>query len=114
MYFLLILKISITTKIGLHLIATEKLQELDISNVELQTISSLDDVTYKERYDAITIGAGSVDSVPQNLKDALAIGGRLFAVTGSSPAKQAQLITRLSQTEWKVDNLFETDIPDIS
>ena len=93
--------------------ATSKLQELDITNVELQTISSLDDVTHKERYDVITIGAGSLNIIPQNLKNALVIDGKLFAITGAAPAKQAQLITRVSQTEWKVENLFETDIPDI-
>ncbi len=93
--------------------ATGKLQQLDINNITLQTISSLNDVTVTERYDAITIGAGSLDSVPENLKNALAIGGRLFAITGSAPAKQAQLISRIGQTEWKVENLFETDIPDI-
>ena len=94
--------------------ASTKLQQQNITNVELQTITSLDDVTHTERYDAITISAGSLTCVPQNLKNALVIGGRLFAITGESPAKQAQLITRVSQTEWKVENLFETDIPDIT
>ena len=94
--------------------ASSNLQQQDITNVELQTISSLDDVTFTERYDAITINAGSLDEVPQNLKNALVIGGRLFAITGQSPAKQAQLVSRVSQTEWKVENLFETDIPDIT
>ena len=106
------------TSVDLHAQATEmasaKLQELDITNVELQTISSLEDITLTERYDVITIGAGSLTSIPQNLKNALVIDGRLFAITGASPAKQAQLITRVSQTEWKVETLFETDIPDIS
>ena len=94
--------------------ASDRLQQNNITNVELQTIQSLADVTVTERYDAIAIGAGSLSSVPQNLKNALVIGGRLFAITGSSPAKQAQLMTRVNQTEWKVENLFETDIPDIS
>jgi len=94
--------------------AASRLQELDINNVELETISSLDDVTFKERYDVITITAGSLTQIPDNLKNALVIGGRLFAITGSSPAKQAQLVSRVSQTEWKIENLFETDIPDIA
>ncbi len=105
------------TSLDLHAEATEmasaNLQQQQITNVELQTISSLDDVVHKERYDAITITAGSLGSIPQNLKNALAIGGRLFAVTGNSPAKQALLMTRVSQTEWKTSKLFETDIPDI-
>lgn len=94
--------------------ATEKLQQQKITNVNLQTIKSLDEITYKERFDAITVTAGSLQYIPQNLKDALVIGGRLFAITGASPVKQAQLMTRVSQNEWKVENLFETDIPDIN
>lgn len=95
-------------------LATSKLQEKGIANIDLQTISSLEDINYRERFDAITVNAGSLDKVPQNLKTALAIGGRLFAITGKSPVKQAQLITRVGQTEWKEENLFETDIPDIT
>lgn len=91
--------------------AQANLDALDINNFDLSLIKSLDEITQQERYDAITVSAGSLISIPDNLKNALAIGGRLFAVTGESPAKHAQLMTRVSQTEWHLDNLFETDIP---
>jgi protein-L-isoaspartate(D-aspartate) O-methyltransferase len=94
--------------------ATTKLSELNITNIDLQTIQSLDDISYQERYDAIAVSAGSLPSVPVNLKKALVIGGRLFAVCGQSPVKHAQLCTRVSQNEWTVENLFETDIPEIA
>ena len=88
---------------------------LDLAKkIRLQTISSLDDISYNERFDAITVCAGSLTAIPEHLKKALVIGGRLFAVTGQSPVKQAQLVTRISQTEWDTLNLFETDIPDIA
>lgn len=94
-------------------LATENLAGLNITNVDLQTIKSLDKIKHTERYDAITVCSGSMPSVKDNLKNALVIGGRLFVITGSSPAKHARLFTRISQTEWSVENLFETDIPDI-
>lgn len=105
------------TSLGFHArsadIAHKNLAELNIKNAELQTINSLDDITHKRRYDAIALSAGSIPEIPQNLKNALAIGGRLFVVAGQSPVKHAQLLTRVSQSEWTVENLFETDIPDL-
>ncbi len=95
-------------------IAHENLQALHITNVALETITSLDQITHTSRYDAITVCAGSLPAAPDNLKNALVIGGRLFIIVGQSPVKQAQRIVRVSQTEWTVENLFETDIPDIS
>lgn len=78
--------------------------------ISLQTIESLTDIKTEKRFDVIAISAGSIDAVPQNLIDALAIGGRLFAVTGQSPVKHAQLISRVSETEWQTETVFETDI----
>ncbi len=95
-------------------IAAEKLAQLGIENVELQTIRSLDELTFSERFDAIAVSAGSLSKIPMNLKNALVIGGRLFVVTGQSPVKHAQLIRRVNQNEWTTENLFETDIPDLA
>lgn len=90
--------------------AHDNLDALNLSNIELHTIASLDDINHQERYDAISVTGGSLADVPQNLKNALVIGGRLFAITGESPVMSAQLITRVSQSEWSTANLFETDI----
>ena len=90
--------------------AHDNLADMNITNVELHTIASLEDITHLERYDAIAVTGGSLPAVPENLKNALVIGGRLFAVTGHSPVMNAQLITRVSQDEWSTTNLFETDI----
>lgn len=104
------------TSVSFHTRSTElahaNLDQLNINNVELKTIKSLSDITHQQRYDAISVCAGSISEIPQNLKDALAIGGRLFVVTGQSPVKHAQLLTRAGQSEWTVETLFETDIPE--
>ena len=43
----------------------------------------------------------------------MAVGGRLFIVVGdeAEPTMTARLLTRMSETEWTDDSLFETVIP---
>ena len=110
--------ISLDTRTQASELATKNLQALNndavMKKIQLQSIGSIQDINYSQRFDAIAVCAGSLGVIPDNLKQALAIGGRLFAVTGQSPVKKAQLMTRVSQTEWQTDTLFETDIPDIN
>lgn len=61
-------------------------------------------------FDAILVG-GAVTTVPESLLNWLETGGRLVAITGSSPAMEALLITRTKEREWVTESLFETDLP---
>ena len=63
-----------------------------------------------QAYDVIAV-TGSLPSVPENLKLALKMGGRMFVIIGSSPVMQAVLITRITDAEWTTQSLFETDLP---
>jgi len=63
-----------------------------------------------EAYDAIAV-TGSLPGVPENLKQALKTGGRMFVIVGYSPVMQALLITRIDKSEWTTQSLFETDLP---
>ena len=63
-----------------------------------------------EAYDVIAV-TGSLAEVPENLKQALKTGGRMFVVVGFSPVMQALLITRIGASEWTTQSLFETDLP---
>ena len=63
-----------------------------------------------QAYEVITV-TGSLDDVPENLQQALKLGGRLFVVVGHSPVMQALLITRIGINEWTTQSLFETDLP---
>jgi protein-L-isoaspartate(D-aspartate) O-methyltransferase len=74
---------------------------------EQMTLQQLD---APESYDAIAVTA-SLPAVPQNLKQALKIGGRLFIICGQSPVMEALLITRVGASEWTRQSLFETDLP---
>ena len=63
-----------------------------------------------DAYDVIAV-TGSLPAVPENLKQALKTGGRMFVVVGRSPVMQAMLITRIGTSEWTTQSLFETDLP---
>jgi len=63
-----------------------------------------------DAYDAIAV-TGSLPAVPENLKQALKTGGRMFVVVGCSPVMRALLITRIGASEWTTQSLFETDLP---
>ena len=78
-------------------------------NVEFQQLG-LAQIDFASSFDAIAV-TGSLQSVPLNLKLALKPGGRMFIVVGQSPVMQALLITRVGESEWTTQSLFETDLP---
>jgi protein-L-isoaspartate(D-aspartate) O-methyltransferase len=51
-----------------------------------------------------------VPVVPEQFLGWVNPGGRLFAVTGESPAMEAKLLRRMGVTDWSVESLFETDL----
>lgn len=56
----------------------------------------------------VILVTGSLPVLPDELKQQLTVGGRLFVIVGAAPAMQALLITRISETEWVQEALFET------
>lgn len=90
--------------------AAARLQQLGISNVTFETADIFKQLPSPQSYDAIVL-TGSVESLPRELEEALKVGGRLFAVVGRMPVMQAILLTRVSETQWTSEYLFETDLP---
>ena len=90
-------------------LARENVARCGLDNVEFET-SSLAQLDASERYDAIAVTA-SLPGVPENLKQALKPGGRMFVIVGNSPVMQALLVTRADANEWTTRSLFETDLP---
>ncbi|MGQ7845955.1 protein-L-isoaspartate O-methyltransferase family protein [Granulosicoccus sp. 3-233] len=91
--------------------ATARLQALGISNVAVLQQDATAPWDARDSYDAIVLG-GAVPSIPDLYRRKLAIGGRLFAIIGeqSSPAMEAILLTRVRDTEWSQESLFETRV----
>jgi len=60
-------------------------------------------------YDVIVI-TGSMPILPEELKQQLKPGGRLFVILGSAPIMTANLVTRLSETAFDSKPLFDTSV----
>ncbi|NPA72406.1 MAG: protein-L-isoaspartate O-methyltransferase [Gammaproteobacteria bacterium] len=78
-------------------------------NIDFQSGDASSDWPDNTAYDVIIL-TGSVAEIPQAYKEKLVLGGRLFVTAGHSPAMTAQVLTRISNQEWEVETLFETDL----
>ena len=97
----------------LHQHALLELQDKGVSNVELFVGDVMDNWQPEQAHDVVVV-TGSVPQVPEQFKGWVNPGGRMFVVTGESPAMEARLLTRLDVTEWAEESLFETDLPRLS
>ena len=90
-------------------LARQNIDKYALTNIEFESINAFES-RYDQAFDVIAVG-GSVRKVPENLKQALNIGGRMFIIVGQSPVMQALLITRAGSNEWATQSLFETNLP---
>ena len=60
-------------------------------------------------YDVIVL-TGSLQILPEELKQQLKTGGRLFVILGSAPVMTASLITKLSESKFDTKPLFDTNV----
>lgn len=99
------------TTVELHdsLLSRAKPRLTDFDNIDFHQGDASTDWLDNQTYDVIVL-TGSVATIPQSYKEKLTLGGRLGLVVGKSPAMVAQVLTRISQQEWEVETLFETDL----
>ena len=102
--------------IDIHSVFTElagpKLQQHNIHNVTLECGNGVHGWQQSAPFDVIVL-TGSVPFLEECIQQQLKIGGRLFAITGSSPVMEARLIKRISESDWSNEILFETDLPEL-
>jgi protein-L-isoaspartate(D-aspartate) O-methyltransferase len=98
---------SVDINSELTAIAEKNLAHLEISNITLSTGDASTGWDQKQYYDCIAI-IGALPTIPEFYKKALKEGGRMFVITGDAPVMKANLVTRISKTEWTVEELFET------
>ena len=94
----------------LHQNAKMRLAEKNISNVELFVGDAMSGWQPEQAHDVVVV-TGSVPQVPEQFLGWVNPGGRMFVISGDSPAMEARLLTRLDVTEWREESLFETDLP---
>lgn len=66
-----------------------------------------------QKFNVICVGA-AVASIPPRWREWLNVGGRMFIVRGESPVMEAVLIRRNSEQDFRIESLFETDLPYLS
>jgi len=95
----------------LHAQASARLNAMSVTNVSLFVQDAANSWDSRDAYDAIAFG-GAIEAIPTYYQEKMAVGGRLFAVIGDNkqPTMEAILLTRLSETEWTTDSLFETRV----
>ena len=94
----------------LHQNAKLRLAEKNISNVEFFVGDAMSGWQPEQAHDVVVV-TGSVPHVPEQFLGWVNPGGRMFIISGDSPAMEARLLTRLDVTEWREESLFETDLP---
>jgi len=98
-----------TVELHTDLQETAKTRLENFKNIEFHTGDASHNWNDAKSYDVIVL-TGSVSEIPQAYKEKLNLGGRLAVVVGQSPAMVAQVLTRISESEWETETLFETDL----
>jgi protein-L-isoaspartate(D-aspartate) O-methyltransferase len=89
--------------------AKQNLANAGIGNVEVVQGDGARGFNTGTQYDVIVI-SGSLPVLPEAFLQQLKPGGRLMAFVGEPPVMEAQRITRVSEREFKTENLFETNV----
>ena len=92
--------------------AQERLDAQGISNVTLTHADAARGWDQGGPFDAIAI-TGSLPILPDSFQQQLTVGGRMVAIVGQSPVMQVLLITRIDETQWSTECLYETDFPEL-
>ncbi|VVE44364.1 protein-L-isoaspartate O-methyltransferase family protein [Pandoraea sputorum] len=89
--------------------AQQTLRANGVTNVEVVNADGAQGWSAAAPYDVICVSGGLAE-LPQAFQNQLKVGGRLAAFVGGSPVMEAVLITRVSETEFRRENLFETQV----
>ncbi len=90
--------------------AGRALDGMNVHNIRLETRDAATLDGFSDAYDCIAV-TGSMPVLHDSFRRRLKVGGRLFAIVGKAPIMEAQLHTRVSEDDWAVSSLFDTDIP---
>jgi protein-L-isoaspartate(D-aspartate) O-methyltransferase len=87
--------------------ARRNLHRQGVDNVTVETANGAAGLPVHAPYDVIVV-SGALPELPQELKDQLKVGGRLFAIVGEAPMMTALLVTRVAADSFRSVVLFET------
>ena len=90
-------------------LARNNLANAGVANVDVAEGNAADGWAAAAPYDVICI-SGSLPAIPPSILAQVKVGGRIAAFVGELPVMEARLVTRVSETEYQVVNLFETAV----
>lgn len=93
-------------------LASSNLSKVNVKNVNVEVGRSIEGKDTEAPFDVIVI-LGSMQLLPDSIKQQLAIGGRLFCILGTAPTMEAIIYTRTSEKKWDEECLFETNVPQL-
>ena len=102
--------ISLEVNADMVAMARANLQKAGVHNAEVRHADGAKAVPVEGPFDVIVL-SGSVSQVPQMLLAALKVGGRLAAVVGEAPMMRATFVTRVSDTECRTVQPWDTVAP---
>jgi protein-L-isoaspartate(D-aspartate) O-methyltransferase len=95
--------------------AQNNLKAANFSNVQIEVADASSQTQHAKFHGAdVIVLSGSVELIPDWMLASLAIGGRLSAIVGMAPVMSAQIHTRVSETEYSIEKMFETNTPALS
>lgn len=86
------------------------LKNKKVNNIECFTGDALNGWLPEQAHDVVVV-TGGVREIPKVFMEWVNPGGRLFIISGNSPAMDARLLKRLNISDWEDTSLFETDLP---
>ncbi len=89
--------------------ATRTLADAGIRDVDLRVADGARGYIDDGTYDVVAV-TGSLPIFDSHFLDMLSVGGRLFVVVGTAPVMEAMLLTKLSDSDWSQESLFETEL----
>lgn len=93
---------------GLAQFAAANLRQAGIGNVSVEARDGADLLRLESEPEDVIVLSGCVEVIPQELLAKLNVGGRLCAIVGALPVMHAQLVTRLSEKDFRTERLFDT------
>lgn len=90
--------------------AKKRLAAQKIDNITLEIGDGSKGWPKEDGYDVIAV-TGSMPKLADELKNQLTVGGRLCVIVGTEPVMEFLLITRISDSQWQEECLFETLLP---
>lgn len=90
--------------------ARTRLAAAGADNVTLGVAEAVNEYQPQDVFDVIVVG-GAVHTVPDRFTQWLKPGGRMFVISGESPAMRATLVQHDDDGRFRQTSLFETDLP---